>query len=114
VVADLRFDTEPQYALLIQVRTFQNCRIEQQGSQHSVFDTESEEVGVLWFDVKTDPHFQHCVVIGMEVDRKEHPHKTYYILATRELSSKNMYERVGVGKIKARYVSREAREGKLL
>jgi hypothetical protein len=81
-------------------------------------------VGVLWFDnplvgidsfltrarnlllwrllptkgIITNIHFQHCVVIGMEGDE----------------SSENKYKRLGVGWIKARCVSKESCEEKLL
>jgi hypothetical protein len=87
--------------------------MEQQGSQYSIFNTELKEVGVSWFDMKVGPHFQHCIVVGIDDDRKGDSYKTCYILVVRELSSK-VYERVGVGKIEARCVSKEACEGRLL
>ena len=61
-------------------------------------------------------HLKYCVVIGMEAGpRKADAEQTYYILLLREqISSRNEYKRVGVGKIKARYVSQGYREGKLL
>lgn len=56
----------------------------------------------------------HCVVAGMRDDAKEDPQKTYYILVVRENQQKKGFERLGVGKVEALYVSKESDTGKLV
>jgi hypothetical protein len=62
---DLRFDTE-QKVLLVQVREFPNCTTVQKESGYTILDENSVNVGVLSFDMITQVHFQHYVVIRIE------------------------------------------------
>jgi hypothetical protein len=103
--ADLRFDTERK-VLLVQVRVFQNCRMKRKESQYTILDAESKVVGGLWFDMTTIVPFEYCVVIAKDAEN-------YYILLVRKIGLENQYERVGLGKIKARCISKEYYEGKL-
>ena len=112
VAADLRFATERK-VLLVQVRAFQNCRMERKGSQYTIVDADSKDVGNLCFDMTTTVHFQHCVVIGMELGDYEDAEKDYHILLVRKIGLENQYERVGLGKTKARCISKECCEGEL-
>jgi hypothetical protein len=100
-------------ALVVKVRQFENCRMKQEGKDHAVFDALGK-VGSLWFDVTDRIAFKHCVVIGMDdYDGKEDPRKTYYFLLVREKLSREGYERIGVGKAEAQYVSKASDAGKL-
>ncbi|KAI3570894.1 heterokaryon incompatibility protein-domain-containing protein [Fusarium oxysporum f. sp. albedinis] len=115
--ADLDF-TEDGKALNVKVRQFKDCRIFQYGKQCRIFDRTAfawiRKVGSLWFDVADRIEFKYCVVVGVGDDyEKEESRKTYYILVVREKLGGGEYERVGVGKVEARYVSRECDEAKL-
>src|SRR5579859_5634328 len=112
---DLRFDTKQKGVLLVQVRAFQNCTTIQKESGYTILDEDSVNVGLLSFDMTTQVHFQHCVVIGMEWTRThvEDAEKAYHILLVRKIRSENQFERVGLGEIKARCVSEECCEGEL-
>ena len=115
---DLRFDTN-QEAIIVKIRQFNNCRLEKQEKEHAIF-ADRGRVGSLWFDMVADieTKFIHCVVVGMRKDTrkdaKEDHQKTYYILVVRENQQKKGYERLGVGKVEALYVSKESDTGKLV
>ena len=111
---DLRFDTERRDVLLVQVRAIQNCSLELKEGRHVIVDAHSKVVGDLWLDITSNTYFQYCVVIGMKDEIKVDPEMTYYILLVEEIPSENECKRIGVGNIKARCVSRESWERKLL
>jgi hypothetical protein len=115
VKSDLRFDTERKRVLLVQVRAFQNCQMGRKGSRYAILDADSKDVGVLWFDMTTNVHFQHCVVIGMKRTSSdvEDAEKTYHILLVRKIRLENQFKRVGLGEIKARCISKKCCEGEL-
>ncbi|RSL83472.1 hypothetical protein CEP52_016707 [Fusarium oligoseptatum] len=101
-------------ALNVKVRQFENCRLEQEGTEHAIFDA-AGQVGSLWFDLAGRHEFRHCVVVGMTSDQSKQDHeKTYYVLMVREKQDGGEYERVGVGKVEAAYVSTRCEDGKLL
>lgn len=112
---NLRFDAKRERVLLVQVRAFQNCTMGRKESGYAILDEDSKDVGVLFLDMPTYVHFQHCVVIGMVQTRidVEDAEKTYYILLVRKIPLENQYERVGLGEIKARCVSKYCCEGEL-
>ena len=62
----------------------------------------------------TKIEFRHCVIVGMLKDQEGDPQKTYYILVVREKPLEKEYERLAVGKVEARYVSKESDTGKLV
>jgi hypothetical protein len=111
---DLRFDTD-QEAIIVKIRQFKNCRLEQQEKEHAIF-ADQGRVGSLWFDMAADIESKsiHCVVVGMREDGEQDPQKTYYILVVRENQQKKGYERLGVGEVGALYVSKESDSGKLV
>jgi hypothetical protein len=93
-------------------------RIGQDGKQVAIFASTAaaspRKVGSLWLDVADRIEFKHCVVVGMDPEyRKKDSQKTYYVLLVREKQGKEGYERLGVGKVEAQYVSRESNAGKL-
>ncbi|PMD51074.1 HET-domain-containing protein [Hyaloscypha bicolor E] len=112
---DLRFDTEQERVLLVQVRAFQNYTMVQKDSEYTILDKDSVIVGGLSFDIPTYIHFQHCVVIGMQWTpaQVEDTEKTYHILLVRKIRFENQYERVGLGEIEAHYVSEDCWKGEL-
>jgi hypothetical protein len=112
-LAFLHFDSEQRNVLIVQTRRIQNCIPQQQGSRRIILDEDSKDVGELWFDTTANADFHCCVVIGMEEDGNGDAEKTYYILLLRGRLLDNWYERVGVGKIKARCVSAEYSETKV-
>ncbi|EXK23779.1 hypothetical protein FOMG_19461 [Fusarium oxysporum f. sp. melonis 26406] len=115
--ADLEF-TDNGDTLTVTVRRFKDCRIGQDGKQFAIFARSTfaspRKVGSLWFDLADRIEFKHCVIVGMDEDhQKEDPWKTYYFLLVREKQGGEGYERLGVGKVEARYVSKECDAGKL-
>jgi len=115
-IADVRYDDRThdvlQDALLVQVRKFKKCRVNSGKGQYWISNDNSEEIGHVWFD-KTDSHFEHCVVVGMEDDDAEtDADKTYWVLVVKE--EERRFKRVGVGKIMAPYVSKEGDDGQLV
>jgi len=109
---DLRFDTDSK-ALIVKVRQFENCRMEPEEKECAIF-ADSERVGSLWFDMGANIQFKYCVVVGMRVDGEEDPQKTYYILVILKKPLRKGYKRLGVGEVKAPYVSKKSDTGKLL
>lgn len=101
-------------ALNVKVRLFgENCRVEQQAEGHVIVNG-TEEVGCIWFDVADRIELKHCVVVGMDKnDEKEDPRKTYYVLVVWKKEDGVAYERLGVGKVEAQYVSRHGDTGTL-
>jgi hypothetical protein len=133
--ADLDF-TDDGDTLTVKVRRFKDCRIAsenvrsalawtrkvadwigQDGKQFAIFAETAfawtKKVGSLWFDVLDSIELKHCVVVGMGDDGIEDSRKTYYFLLVREKQAGEGYERLGVGKVEARYVSKESNAGKL-
>ena len=112
-LAELDF-TNSATALRVKVRQFcEKCRMEQNGEEHVIVDG-TGKVGSLWFDVADQMEFKHCIVVGMgEYDEKEDPRKIYYILVIREKPGRKEYERLGVGKVEAQYVSTHRETGTL-
>ncbi|KAK4095935.1 HET-domain-containing protein [Parathielavia hyrcaniae] len=112
---DLGFVNDGQ-ALSVKVRKFRgSCRMEQEEEEHAIFDG-TEKVGSLWFDVADHIQFQDCfcVVVSMgKDDKKEDSRKTYNILILRQRVGGRGYERVGVGKVEAQYVSIDCDAGML-
>ena len=109
---DLRFDTDRE-ALVVKIRQFENCQMEQEEKEHAIV-ANLGRVGSLWFDVATKVEFRHCVVVGMRGGQEKDPQKTYYILVVREKPLEKKYERLGVGEVKACYVSKESDTRKLV
>jgi hypothetical protein len=109
---DLGFDPNRE-ALVVKIRQFECCRMEQGEKEHAIFD-DSRRVGSLWFDMETKIEFRHCVVVGMRDDQEKDPQKTYYILIVREKPLEKKYERLGVGEVEACYVSKESDTAKLV
>lgn len=115
--ADLDF-TDDGVTLTVKVRRFEDCQIGQDGKQFALFARTAfawpRKVGSLWFDVADRIEFKHSVVVGMGDDNgKKDPRKTYYFLLVREKQGGEGYERLGVGKVEARYISKESDAGKL-
>ncbi|WAO97154.1 HET domain-containing protein [Fusarium falciforme] len=93
-------------------------RIGQDGKQYAIFASNvfawTRKVGSLWFDVADRIEFKQCVVVGMgDDDGRKDPQKTYYFILVREKQDGEGYERLGVGKVEGRYVSRECDAAKL-
>jgi hypothetical protein len=115
--ADLDFADDGE-TLTAKVRRFKDCWIGQDGKQFAIFTRAAfvwtSKVGSLWFDVLDSIELKHCVVVGMgDDDGIEDSRKTYYFLLVREKQVGEGYERLGVGKVEARYVSKESNAGKL-
>ena len=103
-------------ALKVKARIFGgNCQMEQREEGYALVDG-TKKVGSLWFDVADLIRFKacNCVVVSMVRDREtEDARKTYHILLVREKSGGEGFERVGVGKVEAQYVSRDFVAGML-
>ncbi|KAM7222746.1 Heterokaryon incompatibility protein (HET) domain containing protein [Rhypophila decipiens] len=103
-------------ALNIKVRKFSgDFRMEDKGEEYAIVDA-TEQIGSIWFDVADQIQLKdcNCSVVGMVGDeRKEDARKTYHVLIIREKDGDGGYERVGVGKVEAQYVSRDCVAGTL-
>jgi hypothetical protein len=117
VPKDLSFYSDQ--AINIAVRRFKSCYMDQK-DKNSMILADTGKVGCVFFDMDSTAmaaknKFQNCVVVGMSADDlKEDPDKEYYILVVRETSEKGKYERLGVGQVQARFVSKRSSAGKLL
>lgn len=117
--------------LSVRVRQFKDCRMTKttlsrtKDAVSSLFDAEGQDgrhfaivsksalglgrqVGSVWLDVADRKSFQHCVVVGMNFDIKTRAsQKTYYFLLVGEVAGGGgRYERLGVGHVGSRYVSK--------
>jgi len=111
-IADLQYDDDTEDSLLVQVRAFKNCRVNPEKSLYWILNDKSEKIGEVWFD-ETDSHFEHCVVVGMEYGLAvADADRTYWVLVVK--TKESGFKRVGVGKIKALYVSKEGDHGTLV
>lgn len=109
----LRFHTDRE-SLIVQVRQFENCRLVTGENEYTIF-ADSRKVGSLWFDIKADRRFEHCVVVGMPGDLwVKDPHKKYYIIVVQKKPQVEGYKRLGVGEVEACFVSKESETGKLM
>ena len=83
--------------------------MDDRGEEYAIVDG-TEQVGSLWFDVVDQIRVGDCkcVVVSMYEDHgREKAWKTYHVLVIRERAEGGGYERVGVGKLEADYVSRD-------
>jgi hypothetical protein len=114
---DLRFTADGE-ALIVRVRQFQNCRLEKRKEDDTecAIDADLGRVGSVWFDTMADDQSKYCVVVGMRMrqDAEEDPQETYYILVVRREPQDERYKRLGVGEVRAPYVSKESDTGKLV
>ncbi|KAK3391247.1 heterokaryon incompatibility protein-domain-containing protein [Podospora didyma] len=111
---DLGFNKDGE-ALNVQVRKFGgNCRVEDKGEEHAIVDG-TEQVGSLWLDVADQIRLEDCscVVVSIARDKKEDARKTCHVLVIWEKAGGGGYERVGVGKVEAQYVSSDCVAGTL-
>lgn len=103
-------------ALNVKVRKFSgDFRMEDKGEEYAIVDA-TEQIGSIWFDVADQIQLEdcNCSVVGMVGnERKEDAPKTYYVLIIREKDGDGEYERVGVGKVEAKYISRNCVVGTL-
>lgn len=103
-------------AIKIGVRQFEYCHMDQEHENLKIL-ADTTEVGFICFDLNfaARNESRNCVVVGIRNDDdNEDPDKEYYILVVREKSGEGEYERLGVGRVQARYVSNESRSGILL
>ncbi|RDL32976.1 uncharacterized protein BP5553_08415 [Venustampulla echinocandica] len=115
-LADIQYDGKD--ALRVRVRSFRNCKVKKEERQYRILNDVSEKIGEVWFD-ETDSNFGHCVVVGMEDDAEADADKTYWILIIKrgkgfKGGSKSWFKRVGIGKVKALYVSKGGDDGRLM
>ncbi|RAK82870.1 HET-domain-containing protein [Aspergillus costaricaensis CBS 115574] len=111
----LSFD-DSDSGINIEVRQLDGCYTRGRDGEYMIF-MGTEKVGVLHFDMElaAEVESRNCVVIGVRADDgDDDPNKEYYILAVRKISEGKEYERLGVGRVRARYVSRASTSGKLL
>jgi hypothetical protein len=66
-----------------------------------------KRVGSIWFDTPKS-EFESCVVIGIVKGRER-----CYVLIVQKRHDGSGYERLGVGEVGIRYVSRECQAGQL-
>ncbi|GLA32846.1 hypothetical protein AnigIFM63326_001489 [Aspergillus niger] len=119
----LSFD-DSERGINIEVRQFEGCYMQEKDGEHILFTstkkievTKEVEVGILHFDTTSAAKIKSrdCVVIGVsEDDNKDDPNKEYYILAVQRTSGEKDYERLGVGRVRACYVSKGSTSGKLV
>ncbi|KAK4222391.1 heterokaryon incompatibility protein-domain-containing protein [Podospora fimiseda] len=106
-------------ALNIKVRNFgEGCLAEKRGAEYIILNG-TEEVGSLRLDMANLMQLDNCncVVVGTVGNIQEDARKDYYILVIRDkhgdIRQDKRYERVGVGKVQARFVSIDCTLGTL-
>ncbi|KAK4640743.1 hypothetical protein QC761_606980 [Podospora bellae-mahoneyi] len=100
--------------LNVKVRNFGgNCKMGINKEKYVILDGE-EEVGSLWFDMADQIRSEdcNCVVVGaLDVDMEDHKvedtRKCYYMIIVQKEDGDRGYKRVGVGIVRAQYVSEE-------
>ncbi|OJJ65830.1 hypothetical protein ASPBRDRAFT_79605 [Aspergillus brasiliensis CBS 101740] len=110
----LYFD-DSKRGINIEVREFKYYHISRRDGEHIIY-SDTGNVGSLYFDMDTAAEIEprNCVVIGVsQDDDSDDSDKEYYILVVRKTSGEE-YERLGVGQVRARYVSKWSTSGKLL
>ncbi|RSM07726.1 hypothetical protein CDV31_008506 [Fusarium ambrosium] len=109
---DLGFSQEGK-ELNVKIRRFENCQLGKvkRSGGYSVCDAD-EKIGTLWFDMKHQIEFKHCVVVGAG-DRRP-GEKKHYVLVVREESGGERCRRLGVGILDDGYVSVESKSGRLV
>ena len=87
-----------------------------EATRDSVVDLEDNIVGDCWLDteIEADPH--HCVIVGTTGRSGTQIHRELicWVLFVVERHENDRFERIGVGKIPARYISQNYRSGKLV
>ncbi|PWY62028.1 HET-domain-containing protein [Aspergillus eucalypticola CBS 122712] len=119
----LSFDNSER-GINIEVRQFEDCYTRERDGEYIIFTdtkgvevTKEVEVGILHFDMGSaaEVESRNCVVIAVsEDDDEDDPNKEYYILAVQKKWGEEEYKRLGVGRVRAGYVSKESTSGKLL
>ncbi|CAP71746.1 uncharacterized protein PODANS_6_6980 [Podospora anserina S mat+] len=110
---DLDF-ADDRSVLNVKVRNFGgSCRMGQNEEKYVILDGE-EEVGSLWFDIADQIRFEdcNCVIVGaLDAEMKDHKvedaRKGYYMIIVQKEDGDRGYKRVGVGIVRAQYVSEE-------
>ncbi|PWY68924.1 HET-domain-containing protein [Aspergillus eucalypticola CBS 122712] len=110
----LNFD-DSMRSINIEVREFEYHHMSGRDREYMIY-ADIGEIGCLYFDTDSAAEIEsrNCVVIAMSHDDKDDPYKQYYILAVQRRSGEEEYERLGVGQVRAGYVSKESTSGKLL
>ena len=116
-LADIQYD-DWKDELRVQVRSLRNCKVKKEERRYWILNRLSERIGEVWFD-KTDSQSKHCIIVGMEDDAEADADKTYWILVIKRRKaskdrSRSCFNRVGIGKVKALYVSKQGWDGKLM
>ncbi|KAI3014409.1 hypothetical protein CBS147347_11497 [Aspergillus niger] len=108
----------------IEVRQLEDCYTRERDGEHIIFTKTKRvevmkevEVGILHLDKGSaaEVESRNCVVIAVsQDDNEDDPNKEYYVLAVQKSSKEEEYERLGVGRVRACYVSKGSISGKLL
>ncbi|RDH22700.1 HET-domain-containing protein [Aspergillus niger ATCC 13496] len=111
----LNFD-DSMRSINIEVREFEYHHMSRRDREYIIY-ADTGEIGSLYFDMDSAAEIEprNCVVIAMsQYDNEDDSNKEYYILAVQKTSGEEEYERLGVGRVRAGYVSKGSTSGKLL
>jgi hypothetical protein len=115
----LKFDPEDEGALLVQIRRPTKVTLMYESIdgdiRYNFLDRESRaKVGEMAFDAEDRLRAEGCVIIALKFDGNEDAEKYYWVVFVGPELPNKRYERVGVGIIKARCVTKEYTEGRLI
>ncbi|KAF4989251.1 hypothetical protein FDECE_14777, partial [Fusarium decemcellulare] len=103
---DLEFAQDGK-ELKVKIRKFQNCRLgeNERNNEYTVYHG-TEKIGSLWYDMKGQIEFNHCVVVGASgTGRAVNDPKTYYVVVVQEKPDRGGYVRLGAGTLDEGYLS---------
>ncbi|KAI2883409.1 hypothetical protein CBS76997_11404 [Aspergillus niger] len=119
----LSFDSSGR-GINIEVRQLEDCYTRERDGEHIIFTKTKRvevmkevEVGILHLDKGSAAEVEsrnYVVIAVSQDDNEDDPNKEYYVLAVQKSSKEEEYERLGVGRVRACYVSKGSISGKLL
>ncbi|KAE8361751.1 heterokaryon incompatibility protein-domain-containing protein [Aspergillus caelatus] len=96
--------------LRVKVHTFENCHIRPRNKSHGIYSGQ-KRVGLLFFDTAR-VEFLNYVIIGRRASRTDDD--LYYILVVGKAKSVGRYQRLGVGEVQARCVTKQCNDAELI
>jgi hypothetical protein len=109
----MSFALSERLHLHVQIFRLEDHDMEDQAEQHVLLLKSDHKIGEVWFDKHVPTQAQECVVLGKDAARGMKKARKYWYILLVAVVGANTYTRVGVGKIKPRYISKKSTRGVL-
>lgn len=112
----LQFDSRVPNALAVKLRAVESCRVQGDGVEAIIIDSNDKKAGKCWFDTESEARLDKCVVLALDTksDDGSNSERMCHILLVSKRTEGEHYERIGVAQIRARCLSKEQHEECLL